>query len=506
MHEANNKPHLLLVDQFMKSKKAIVIGAGIGGIATSIRLAVKGYHVVVYEQNGYPGGKLSTFKLGPYRFDAGPSLFTMPHFVDQLFELAGEQAGTSFSYKRKEIICQYYWDDGKDLTAYADANRFKTELYEKLGVAPQVIEDYWTRAKAKYELTASLFLEQSLHKLTTYLSKDTLKAIFNLSKLDLNKSLDQVNRAQLRESHLVQFYNRFATYNGSSPYQTPGIMSLIPHLEQHFGTFIPEKGMHSITNSLYELAKRKGVQFHFLKNVTQIRVENNAAKSVVAEGQEQTADLIVSNMDIVPTYRRLLRGQPAPEKVLKQPRSSSALIFYWGIKKQFPQLDLHNIFFTADYKREFEAIFQTETVYEDPTVYVNITSKDIPEDAPEGKENWFVMINVPSNKGQDWDQLITKARAAILKKLSKRLGEDLQKLIEIEDVLDPRLIEQKTYSYQGALYGASSNNRLAAFLRHPNFSRKIKNLYFCGGSVHPGGGIPLCLLSAKIVSELVPEV
>ena len=142
-------------------------------------------------------------------------------------------------------------------------------------------------------------------------------------------------------------------------------------------------------------------------------------------------------------------------------------------------------------------------MYKNPTVYVNITSKDNKSDAPKGCENWFVMVNVPSNTGQDWDSIITNVRRNILKKLSDSLSENIEDLIEFESVLDPRLIESRTNSYQGALYGASSNNKFSAFLRHPNFSQQISNLYFCGGSVHPGGGIPLCLLSGKIVSELI---
>ena len=207
----------------------------------------------------------------------------------------------------------------------------------------------------------------------------------------------------------------------------------------------------------------------------------------------------------MPTYRHLLKDHKAPEKILQQPRSSSALIFYWGISKQFKQLDLHNIFFSEDYKTEFDYIFNKKDVHHDPTVYINISSKEQPTDAPNGSENWFTMVNVPSNIGQDWDKIIAKTRQNIITKVSRLLGEDISKLIEFEDVLDPRLIESKTQSHQGALYGASSNNKYAAFLRHPNFKSSVANLYFCGGSVHPGGGIPLCLLSGKIVAELIEK-
>jgi phytoene dehydrogenase-like protein len=166
-------------------------------------------------------------------------------------------------------------------------------------------------------------------------------------------------------------------------------------------------------------------------------------------------------------------------------------------------LDLHNIFFSENYKAEFEAIFSKKTLSEDPTIYVNITAKDVVADAPKGKENWFVMINAPHDDGQDWDALVARLRKQVIEKLGNRLHTDLEKLIEEEFIMTPPIIAEKTHSFKGALYGAASNNRMAAFLRHPNFSRKISNLYFCGGSVHPGGGIPLCLLSAKIVGDLI---
>ncbi len=172
-----------------------------------------------------------------------------------------------------------------------------------------------------------------------------------------------------------------------------------------------------------------------------------------------------------------------------------------GFKERIQNLDLHNIFFSANYEKEFKSIFKEKTIFDDPTVYVNITSTEKPDDAPEGCQNWFTMINVPNNEGQDWDALIAQSRKNILKKLSDQLGEDIESLIEVEEILDPRLIESKTSSFRGALYGNSSNNKFSAFLRHANFSSDIKNLFFVGGSVHPGGGIPLCLLSAKIMSE-----
>ena len=484
--------------------KAIVIGAGIGGMATAIRLAHKGYCVEVFEANDYVGGKLSTFSLGDYRFDAGPSLFTMPQFVDELFALCGENPKDFFEYKRKKITCKYFWEDGVQLTAFGDTQRFLDEVEEKLQVPKSTLKRYLNKAKKKFDRTRPLFLERSLHQWKTYLRKETLIGIANYFSFEIDRPLDNVNQAQLKEPHLVQFYNRFATYNGSNPYQTPGMMTLVQHLEQHYGTYIPKKGMGDISQSLYELAQRQGVVFHLGKRIEKICIENKKAIGVVVNGKQHPANIVISNMDVVPTYRKLLADERQPEKILSQERSSSAVIFYWGIGKSFSELDLHNIFFSEDYKAEFDAIFNKKSLYNDPTVYVNITSKDVPADAPKGKENWFVMVNAPHNASQDWEALAQQLRQWVIEKLNRILKTDIAPLIEEEWIMTPPIIEARTQSYLGALYGASSNDKMAAFLRHPNFSRAITNLYFCGGSVHPGGGIPLCLLSAKIAADLIP--
>ncbi len=263
--------------------------------------------------------------------------------------------------------------------------------------------------------------------------------------------------------------------------------------------------MVSITNSLVKLATSLGVQFQYNALVEEILTDNNAVIGVKTANEKIDCPLVISNMDVFFTYRKLLPKQKAPEKILKQERSSSAIIFYWGIKKEFPNLDLHNIFFSSDYKAEFEAIFNEKTVKNDPTVYVHISSKCLPTDAPKNAESWFVMVNAPSNVGQDWDALIAKTRAEVLLKLNRILDVSLEDLIEEEAILDPRTIESKTASYQGSLYGTSSNSKFAAFLRHPNYQSKLKGLYFVGGSAHPGGGIPLCLLSAKIATDYVPN-
>ena len=487
----------------LQKMKAIIIGAGIGSIGLSIRLANSGFDVHVYEANDYAGGKLHSFELGDYRFDGGPSLLTMPHYVTELFQLVGKNSEDYFQYDKEDESCRYFWEDNTRLTGYSDPYAFAQEVQDKLGVSSKVLTDYFNYSKNIYDHSGKIFLEKSLHKAATWLSKDTLNSLVRMGQFDLFKSMNQANEDRIQEPHLVQLFNRFATYNGSNPYKAPGILNVIPWFEHGFGTFAPKGGMQEIPKSLQKLAENLGVSFHFNSPVQEIKVENGKAIGVRVDDKMVRSDILASNADVYFTYKRLMKGQPAPEKTLKQERSSSAVVFYWGIQHSFDELSLHNILFSKDYKQEFREIFEEKRLPTDPTIYINISSKSNPEDAPKGSENWFVMVNAPAHRGQDWKRDVDALKERVIQKINGQLKVDIKDLIQEEKIWTPKGIESDTRSYQGALYGTSSNDQMAAFLRHPNFSSKIKNLYFCGGSVHPGGGIPLALLSAKITSEMI---
>ena len=485
-------------------KKAIVIGSGIGGLASAIRLSNKGYSVDVFEKNSYPGGKLTEISLGGYRFDAGPSLFTMPQLVNELFELSGKKPKEYFDYIKLDNLCNYFFEDGTVIHSSANSNKFSQEIENKTIDSSKTIKKHLKKSAFIYNATSTLFLTKSLHKIGSYFSLNTLLSILKLPFLNIFKTMNGANKARFKDEKNIQIFNRYATYNGSNPYKAPGILNIIPHLEYNMGAYFPKNGMHSITNSIYKLAIDLGVNFHFNTEIKEITTKNNNITGILtSKGDAHKADLIVCNTDIHYVYKYLLNSSKLLAKVDKQERSSSALIFYWGISRNFPELDLHNILFSENYKEEFDYIFDKKLIHKDPTIYINITAKLSKNDAPNGKENWFVMINVPSNENQDWNTLINDARKNIISKINRILKVDLNELIECEEILDPTSIQTKTLSYKGSLYGTASNKRNAAFFRHKNFSSTYKNLFFVGGSVHPGGGIPLALSSAKIIDRFI---
>lgn len=479
-----------------------IIGAGIGGISLSIRLACQNEKVEIFEKNEFPGGKLSSIQKDGFRYDAGPSLFTLPTLVDELFTLAGKNPRDYFNYQRLPEICKYFWEDGTRLSTLENPTDTAEEMASQLGEDKELIIQFLAGLKHKYEIISDLFLGNSLHELSTWTSKKAIKGYANIPSLGLFSKMHQYHASLFKNPKTVQLFDRYATYNGSDPYQTPATLSIIPHLEYNIGAFFPEGGMISITKALYQLAIDLGVTFHFNTAVEKILLQENTAVGLKTSKGEYRFDAIASNSDIRPSYLGLLSEIPAPKKLLNQEKSSSGIIFYWGMNKTFDELGVHNIFFSDNYRSEFDAIFKSKTLFEDPTVYIHISSKLEKTDAPPNSENWFVLINTPANEGQDWENLVKETKERVLDKVGRILGYSIREYLISEDSLDPIKIEQRTTSSGGALYGNASNNQFAAFLRHPNYRPAIKNLYWVGGSVHPGGGIPLCLSSAKIAADL----
>ena len=478
-----------------------IVGAGIAGLATSIRLAARGHHVTVFERSEKPGGKLDNIHWEGFRWDTGPSLFTLPDLLEELFVLAGEEMKTSIRYQKLDVITRYFFEDGKILNAFGDPDLFVEEVEKVFGESAIRVIQHLEKSRKIYELTSDVFIFNKFMRLGTFISQKFINVLLQIWKLDSMTSMHDVNARHFKSKQLVQLFDRYATYNGSDPYRAPGTLNVIAHLEHNLGAYFPELGMYSIATGLKELADKLGVVFHFNEPVEKVVLDKKVARGVVTASGIYSSDIVVSDIDIFYMYRDLLEDVPFPVSQFKKERSTSALIFHWAIDREFPQLDLHNIFFSGNYREEFRVLEHKLDLYDDPTIYLFVSSKIVQGDAPEGKENWYVMINAPENLGQDWNTLIDKTRNNILNKLYRMLGARIEPLILKEFVTDPRSLEASTWSHRGALYGNSSNSRIAAFYRHPNYIRKYKGLYFVGGSVHPGGGIPMCLASAKIVDQ-----
>ncbi len=323
--------------------------------------------------------------------------------------------------------------------------------------------DFLEKSRFLFDLTKDTFIFSPFKDLKNMFTWAGIKVALNFHALDTFKSMDKKNRQWFSDLRVSQLFNRYATYNGSNPYKAAATLNIIAHLEHNLGAYIPEKGMYSLIEILYKSASDMGVKFNFNRQVEKIITENSSVKGVKVNGDTYNSKIVISDADIFMVYKELLSEKKIPRYLLRQELSSSAIIFYWGIRNIYPELQVHNILFSEDYKTEFDYIFTRKLIYEDPTVYIHISSKYIPTDAPEGCENWFVMINVPNNTGQDWNMLVKEARENIIRKINKILNTDIESYLQCEEYADPVVIEKSSGSYKGALYGNSSNDKWPLF-------------------------------------------
>jgi len=486
-------------------KEIIIIGAGLGGLSAACRLAKAGFSVTVLEKNETIGGKVNFVEADGYKFDTGASLLTMRHVLEDLFEFVGREIKDYLTIVPLEPICRYFWTDGTIFDASTDLQKTENEISK---IEPQDIENfhkYLADAKQKYEIAEKTFLSHSLNDLPKLLRPKYLKDLLAISSL---KTLNKHNKSYFGSPKLRQLFNRFATYNGSSPFQTPATFALIPFVEFGLGAWYVKGGMYEIPRSLEKLARELGVTIYTESEVEKIEIENGKAVGVCVGGESFGCDFVIANSDAIETYRNLIdkkaRKSFPDKKLNKIEPSCSGFVLLLGTKKQFPNLAHHNIFFSDDYKAEFDAIFEQKCPAMNPTIYVCAVSKTDETQSPENHENLFVLVNAPytSNK-TNWQTEAKSYRDLIIKKLENFGLQDLENSIEFEQTITPADFEQKYTANRGSIYGVSSNGILSAFLRPPNKAKDIENLYFVGGATHPGGGIPLVLLSGKMASEMI---
>lgn len=486
-------------------KKIAIIGSGIGGLTAALLLSHKNFEVDVYEQSDSFGGKAGVLQKNGFRFDTGPSLLTMPFVLEEVFKSINEKLEDYLTLHKLNILCKYFYPDGTEINAYSNPVLFAKEIEEKTNDTAYSVKRYLSYAENIYKLTSELFLFNSFSEISNFINVDSFNTLLNINKIDPFKTVHEANSKFFNDEKTIQLFDRYATYNGSNPYLAPATLNIIPYVEIVLGGYLPQKGISQIPDSLYNSSLKNGAKYFFNTKVNKIVSEKNKITGIEINGTFKYYDIIISNADVNYTYKNLLNDLSInqKDKYEKLEPSLSGVVFYWGINKVFNELEIHNILFSENYKKEFDEIFTENKLPEDPTIYIYVSSKLNKEDAPEGNENWFVMVNAPFDKGQNWENEINLLRKRVINKINKFLLVKIEDYILFEEILTPKLIEEKTSSLKGSIYGISSNTKNAAFLRQPNRSKEIKGLYFCGGAAHPGGGIPLVTLSGKIVSDLI---
>ncbi|MBN2403528.1 MAG: phytoene desaturase [Spirochaetes bacterium] len=487
-------------------KKCCVIGAGLGGLSAAIEIALLGIEVDLFEQNETAGGKAGSIFIDGFRFDTGPSLLTMPFVLESIFNDSGKNINNYLTIKPLESHCAYFFPDGTEIIAFSDLQKFAAEIINNTSDNKINLITYLNYCRDIYELTADLFLFNDFHDCNTFKKYSSFRTLLNIRKIDSMRTMHKANSSFFKDPKTIQLFDRYATYNGSNPYLAPATLNIIPHVEYNMGSYIVEQGIYAVSESLAKLAGQVGVNIYTNKRVNSILHNDGKVSGILVNNEKINYDFVVSNADASVTYAQLLNDIKTKnaKRYAKLEPSSSAMVFYWGMD-YISSLGIHNIIFSEDYQKEFHEIFNKSSCPNDPTVYIYISSKFKSDDALPGTENWFVMINAPYDKNQDWEHETTKSRDRIINKINRTLNISIESKIRGEQILTPPDIERKTSSHKGSLYGISSNSRTAAFLRQSNKSKQYKGLYFCGGSVHPGGGIPLVLLSGKLAARAIAK-
>ena len=485
-------------------KKIIIIGAGLGGLSAAIRLAKSGFDVAVLEKNETVGGKVNYVEANGYKFDTGASLLTMRHVFEDLFNFCGRLMEDYLTIVRLEPICRYFWSDGSRFDASGDLQKTESEIAKLEPRDVANFRKYLADSRRKYEIAEKTFLAHSLNDLPKLLRPKYLRDLLAISSL---KTLDAHNRAFFQSPKLQQIFNRFATYNGSSPYQTPATFALVPFVEFGLGAWYARGGIYQIPRALEKLARETGVKIETDCAVEKIVIENKKAVGVqLKNGEILKSDYVVANSDAVETYRNLIDVKFFSEQLDRREPSCSGFVLLLGVKKKFENLAHHNVFFSDDYQAEFDALFKDLRPAQNPTVYVCATSKTDETQSPKNCENLFVLVNAPyTSERTDWTKEAKGYRDLIVKKLEGFGLDDLENSIEYERIITPEDFEKKYQTNRGSIYGVSSNGIFSAFLRVPNQARQIENLYFVGGATHPGGGMPLVLISGKLTAEMITK-
>lgn len=487
-----------------QKKRVAVIGAGFGGMALAARLAHAGYGVDIYERAAHPGGKAAEHRKDGFRFDAGPTVLTMPFVLEELYRDVNASWPENLVLLPQDLLCRYFYPDATRINAWRNTEAFGRELEAHTQDSAEALHRYMAHTRAIYNLSAPVFLFSPFPSRKTFASKETRASLSNPAHLDVLRSMHRANASFFSDPKSLMLFDRFATYNGSNPYKAPATLNQIFYVEHGLGACTVKGGIFNLSRHLQALAEEQGARFFFETNVEELITQQPTVTGLRTAGADIPYDAVVSNADILTTLTRLLK---TPARFMQKRYewlglSSSALVFYWGVRGITPDLPLNALFFSPHYAAEFRDLFRKKRCPQEPTVYIHLSCRANPDDAPENHENWFVMVNAPPDTGQDWSAETERIRGAVLRRLEEH-GISLRNRILFEEVLTPPETERRTGSFRGSLYGLSSNRMITAFLRHPARSRRLQHLYYCGGSVHPGGGMPLALLSAKLAADAV---
>jgi phytoene desaturase len=468
------------------AREIVVIGGGVGGLAVAVRLRAHGHAVTVFERNDVMGGKLAVLDRDGFTFDVGPSLVTLPRVYDELFRVAGTTLADEVDLVRLDPQFRYWWRSGRRVEVRDDG-------CDELGY-----REFVARGRTIWDVSERTFFAGPMSGPWSLARR--MRHLRDLTDIDPLRTLHTAATDVFGDDReMVQWAGRYATYSGSSPFRAPATLGCIAHVEHQEGCWYPMGGLGALRDAFVRVAERIGVRLECRAEVRSITVAGGRVNGVVlGDGTVVAADAVVSNADATHLYRDLLDDHRALAKVRRASPSTSGFVVCAGVRGTTPGIAHHGIWFSDDSRREFDQIAEGR-IPDDPTIYACVSSVTDPSQAPPDHENWFLLVNVGA--GVEVDR--AAGAALVLDRLASH-GVDLRERLMFTETITPADLQERYRSPGGAIYGTSSNGRRAAFVR-PRNRGALAGLFLVGGSSHPGGGLPLVTMSARIVDEMIEQ-
>lgn len=491
----------------MSNSSVLVIGGGLGGLSAAISLKQSGFDVTIIEKNMHFGGKLNRHSQDGFGFDLGPSLLTMPEVFEKLFKRSNYSFQDYVTLDEIKLQWRTFFTDDQIIDLYSDLNLMKENNPNLSDKDIKELHNFYEYAKKLDSITQLGYFNAGLDRLT-----DIIKfhgPLTALRSFDIGQTMQQAINKRVSHPHLRDLLGYFIKYVGSSAKHAPAILNMMAYMQKNQGVWYVTGGLHKLGEAITALARDIGVNMVTGAEIKTAVTENNMiTKIITTDGREYEADIFVSNMEVIPFYRHVLDITPKSLENLQKkfPPASSGLVIHLGVNKEYPQLRHHNFFFSHDSEKNYTRVFTEHKLPEDPTIYLVNTNKTDPSQAPEGHENLKILPHIPPLAYNAYTEKdYADFRELVLEKLENMGLADLRKHIVTEHMLTPHDIESMYLSHAGAIYGTLSDKKLNKGFKHPKKSEIVDNLYFVGGTVNPGGGMPMVTLSGMNAAELITK-
>lgn len=487
----------------MKKKHVIVIGSGLGGLSAAISLRQEGYDVTLHEKNAQIGGKLNVLKERGYTFDLGPSILTLPHIFERLFQRSGRKMSDYIPIRTLRPHWRNFFEDGKVVDLYPEPDRMAEEA-RKVGEDPANVQRFLRYSADLYDLTNEGYFEQGLDTARDFRQ---FYGLGKFLKFDLFRTMHGGAKRFLQTRHMRDIFDYFIKYVGSSAYHSPAFMNCLPTIQFRYDLWYVDGGLYGIALGLQRLMDELGIVVRLNSEVTEVRREGSRVTGLTTkDGQFHPAEIIVSNMEVIPAYEKLLReDEQFMRRLDKFEPACSGLVLELGLDCQYPQLAHHNFFFSEHQREHFHIVFRKRQLPPDPTIYLVAASRTDSTVAPPGCDCLKILPHIPhiddAHPLTRADYLAFKER--IVDKLERMGLKDLRKHIVFEHCWTPLDIREQYYSNKGSIYGVVSDRFKNLAFKAPKQSTKYTNLFFVGGSVNPGGGMPMVVLCGQNVAKKI---